>query len=182
MALSELIAQLKAAQTPEPEDDDPPARTRVRKTLQAVILHLMKEGVPLELCAPLHHLDMALADISEGRFNWLLEPATMKPGTAKKRSHETLQWATAAAAVTVLKDVAKMNLTVALKEAAKAVGTEERKLAEFRKNLSKGRASDDARQQYSWAVNRFRKNSKGVSPDVLAAITITILRDLAEKG
>ncbi|MDW9356242.1 hypothetical protein GOA97_19405 [Sinorhizobium meliloti] len=178
----DLKRRLRAALKHEEDDYDMPERSQVRKSLSAVLDHLRVCGLDLELRAPLIHLYSALEDISEGRTNPLLEPAKMETGTSKKKTFDTLQWSMAAAAVTILMNEEKCDLTTAIKHVARPMGLETEQLKEFRKNVMKGKTSESARSNYDRFISD-RRHYKDLPAKDFVEIMISKGRALSlQKG
>lgn len=156
---SALIHALEVAQVAEDDDRDTPERACVRKSLAGVMDYLRATGVPTRLRAPFQHLYAALDDIAEGRSNELLTPApmTVQAGVPKKRSFERMEMAAASAAVTILKQDVGMSLKVAVARVARVIDVQPSTLAEYRKNITAGRVSQDVRDSYDdWRQMRRR--------------------------
>lgn len=155
--LQTLIAELEAARETWRNGvaaDEAAGRAGVIAALAAVANYLRAVGVKPELSAPLANLAAALGDAEGGRSNALLKPEKHKQTTPKKNIRETMDWASGAAAVTIWKDEAGWTLPKALKEAAKVLGITPEQLAEFRKNMGKGRAPKDAVDWYHFLLTQ----------------------------
>ena len=141
---ADLLLSLKIAHTAVDE------RTRTRAALWAVIQHLQTCGVSVKLWDPLHALWCALADADRGISNELIDRVAYRGGT-QKTFRDTVDWATAAAKVTLLiKD--KVPARAALERVAKAQGLDSKKLREYRKNIQRGHAPLRAQKYYGWCL------------------------------
>lgn len=151
VTLQTRLASIKA----EDDDFDPePERATIRKTLAAVMDYLRDTGMELELRAPLLHLYAALEDVSLGRENKLFKPATMVPGTPKKKSLDSDRQTMAAAAVTILKDGGS-SVDEALSYVASKLDLDKKELANYRKNLTGKKLLVKATDSYAgWLHDR----------------------------
>jgi phytoene/squalene synthetase len=87
----------------------------------------------------------ALADADRGISNELIDRVAYRGGT-QKTIRDTLDWAAAAAKVTL------EPAGAALKRVAKAQGLDSKKLREFRKNIQRGHAPLRAQKYYGWCL------------------------------
>lgn len=181
--LESLISALQAARLPEPDDNDTEARARIRKSLAAVMNFLRTEGIAMDLRAPFQHLYAALEDISQGRSNELLEPATMniKNGTPKKRTFDQVEMAMAAAAVSILREDGGWTLNRAVRTVAGELSMHPPALSEFRKNIGKRRAPAQVLEEYTkWRLDRQQKYPE-LSPEAYVKTMMETARALTQK-
>jgi hypothetical protein len=165
---------------------DGQGRSAAIAALDAALRYFRQIGVGLNLQAPLQGLLAALCDAEEGRSNPLLVPNSHTPGTATKNEMESRHLASAAAAVTLLKDDAKWPLDKALGVAAKAVGVTKDQLKEFRKNIGKSRAGKSrapraAIDQYDFAMRTARSYPQ-LSAEERALRCLSVAKAWSQKG
>jgi len=148
--------------------------------LSAVMNFLRASGVDRKLYAPIAALQAGLFDASEGRSSEILE-RHYKEGVSKKPILRTLNMAAASAAVTILKDDAGVPLDRALERIARETGIEKKQLAEYRKNLGKGRASAEGIENYEWFLNTAR-SYRHFTAEQQAQVAARLARDWKHSG
>lgn len=141
--------------------------------LRCVVAYLSRERVPIKLLGPLRSLAADIAD-----------RAQRASGLVEKSQLEALNQARAAATVHVLKE---SKHSASYPEAARAVATaiggvfSAQELLEFRKNIGKRRARQDA-------IDAYDQHKKLLSAEPLpsrAAVALAVIRDVivpAKKG
>jgi hypothetical protein len=159
-ALAALFAELERSQktfsSSPTEELNNPRQEGAIQAVGAVMSYLRAINVSLKLRAPLMALLSGLSDASEGRNNAIVQKAEWSKGKSRTKILDTFNMAAAAAAVTILKDDAKLPLKEAVGEIATKVGIKRSQLQEFRKNLGKGRASPEAIENYQFFLNAAR--------------------------
>jgi hypothetical protein len=151
------LAQREFSRAPRRDvDEDNPKRAGAKAALGAILDYLRAKG-HFVLYPPLVALLGALDDADAGRRNPLITPANYRGGS-KMRALDAINMANAAAAATILKD-AGWPLDKALKEAAKVLGKDHKRLREFRKNLLKGRAPELSKEEYHRSLQQARSSS-----------------------
>ena len=177
--LDKLVVDLaRAYQTfsQQQADDDNPRQAGAIEAIDSLLNFLRAAGVRRELYTPLLAVLAGLSDASEGRSTDILRKAQYQKGTSKKPIFETLNLARAAAAVTIYKEYAKWPLDKALWTVSKETGIDQKQLAEFRKNIGKGRASPTAIENYDFFLNTAR-SYKELSAEEQARCAVALPRD-----
>lgn len=172
-----LLAELEDARNLKPSADiENLQRTVALHALDAAHRYFKAIGIEDRLRAPFMHLIGAMQDIEKRRVNPMLSPGPfVEPkGEHKTRQLDTAEFVMASYAVTVMSDAKMKSTDEALDEMAGVIGTTKNKLREFRKNLGRGRATDDAKREFAeWrAIRRQYK-------DMPAAEFIKVMK---EKG
>jgi hypothetical protein len=174
--IENLRRRLAAAFVSADDDNDTPERARARKGLAAVLDYLRAAGIEADLRADLLHLYAALEDIAAGRSNSLLERATMPKGTPKKKSFETSHETMAAAAVTILKREG-WKLDEATSYVARELGMSSQALADFRKEITKGKnKGSQVRDGHDWWL----AHRKG-TPELNAKEYVAVMMGVGRK-
>ncbi|MER9936148.1 hypothetical protein [Mesorhizobium sp. M0088] len=156
--LATLLADLEAARNLQGDDMENVQRSVALHALDAAHRYFAAIGVEDLLRAPFLHLIGAIQDIEQRRTNPLLSPGPFHEAQNAQRTRQldTAEFVMAAFAVTVLSDGGTPT-DKALEEMAAVIGTTKDRLREFRKNIGKGRASEDAKREYAeWRATRRR--------------------------
>jgi hypothetical protein len=100
---------------------------------------------------------------------------------ARKPLFESFHWAKAAAAIDILKG-ADMDLKAAAKAVSKATGIEPSQLMEFRKNIRKGRARDEANDAYWRTLQQEGEQLKQLAPKDRIKVILAVVRQVVVAG
>ncbi|ESZ31252.1 hypothetical protein [Mesorhizobium sp. L2C067A000] len=153
--LATLISDLEAARAIKADDVENLPRATVVHAVDAAHRYLASIGIEDRLRAPLLHLLGALQDLEQGRTNPILAAGPYTPTKQHTRQIDTAEFVMASYAVTIMSEQPNVSTDKALEEMAAVIGTEKKTLREFRKNISKGRATDEAKREYAeWRTIR----------------------------
>ncbi|MER9816485.1 hypothetical protein [Mesorhizobium sp. M0129] len=162
--LATLLTDLEAARNLKGDEIENLQRSVALHALDAAHRYFASIGVEDRLRAPFLHLIGAIQDIEQRRTNPMLSPGPFHEANSQHRTRQldTAEFVMAAFAVTVLSDSGTPTAQ-ALEEMAAVIGTTKDKLREFRKNIGKGRATEDAKREHAeWRA--IRRQYKDMAP------------------
>jgi hypothetical protein len=147
---------------------EPDERIRQLRTINTIVYYLSEIGIDAALVQPLVSVALGMADDLQGN--------NLKPLT------ESQPLAACAAAVDLLKDAGVSSGDAArLIARAAGDGLTAGTLAEFRKNIGKGRVRPEAKEFYHRCIAENRKRFEGLTPSERKAAVLKSIRMISGK-